>query len=69
MKVAIMQPTYLPWSGYFGLLTSVDIFIFLDSVQFERRSWQQRNQIKIANGSQWLTVPVISKGNRDQKIN
>lgn len=64
-----MQPTYLPWSGYFGLLNSVDLFIFLDSVQFERRSWQQRNQIKIVNGSQWLTVPVNSKGKRDQKIN
>jgi hypothetical protein len=69
MKVAIMQPTYLPWSGYFGLLNSVDLFIFLDSVQFERRSWQQRNQIKITNGSQWLTVPVNSKGKREQKIN
>lgn len=64
-----MQPTYLPWSGYFGLLNSVDLFVFLDSVQFDRRSWQQRNQIKTANGSQWLTVPVISKGKRDQKIN
>jgi hypothetical protein len=68
MRVAIMQPTYLPWSGYFGLMRSVDLFIFLDSVQFARRSWQQRNQIKTANGAQWLTVPVISKGKRDQRI-
>ncbi|HZL30504.1 MAG TPA: WbqC family protein [Pseudolabrys sp.] len=67
-RVAIMQPTYLPWSGYFGLMRSVDLFIFLDSVQFARRSWQQRNQIKTANGAQWLTVPVISKGKRDQRI-
>lgn len=68
MRVAIMQPTYLPWSGYFGLMRSVDLFIFLDSVQFARRSWQQRNQIKTANGAQWLTVPVVSKGRRDQHI-
>ena len=63
-----MQPTYLPWSGYFGMMRSVDLFIFLDSVQFAHRSWQQRNQIKTANGAQWLTVPVISKGRRNQSI-
>jgi hypothetical protein len=67
-RVAIMQPTYLPWIGYFGLMNSVELFIFLDSVQFTKRSWQQRNQIKNANGSQWLSVPVITKGRRDQKI-
>lgn len=67
--VAIMQPTYLPWLGYFGLMKSVDLFIILDSVQFARRSWQQRNQIKTANGPIWLTVPVLSKGKRDQLIN
>jgi hypothetical protein len=63
-----MQPTYLPWSGYFGLMQSVDVFVLLDSVQFTRRSWQQRNQIKSANGSQWLSLPVLSKGKRDQLI-
>lgn len=63
-----MQPTYLPWSGYFGLMLSVDLFIILDSVQFTRRSWQQRNKIKTANGPLWLTVPVLSKGLRDQLI-
>lgn len=67
-RVAIMQPTYLPWSGYFGLMHAVDIFVLLDSVQFARRSWQQRNQIKTANGAQWLSVPVLSKGKRGQAI-
>lgn len=67
-RVAIMQPTYLPWSGYFSLMSAVDVFIFLDSVQFARRSWQQRNQIKTVTGPQWLTVPVASKGKRDQLI-
>ncbi|MDC1450344.1 WbqC family protein [Candidatus Thioglobus sp.] len=69
MRVAIMQPTYLPWSGYFGLIESVDLFVFLDNVQFDKRGWQQRNQIKTANGPQWLTIPVLSKGVRNQKIN
>lgn len=67
-RVAIMQPTYLPWSGYFGLMQSVDLFIFLDTVQFAHRSWQQRNQIKTANGPMWLTVPVRTKGRREQRI-
>lgn len=68
MKVAIMQPTYLPWVGYFALMKSVDIFIILDSVQFSKRSWQQRNQIKTESGPKWLTVPVISKGKMEQLI-
>ena len=45
MKIAIMQPTYFPWIGYFSLIKFVDKFIFLDNVQFDSRSWQQRNQI------------------------
>ena len=45
MKIAIMQPTFLPWLGYFSLIKSVDKFVFLDDVQFDRRSWQQRNYI------------------------
>lgn len=57
-SIAIMQPTYLPWAGYFALMDRVDEFVFLDSVQFERRSWQQRNRIKGANGEVMLTVPV-----------
>ena len=67
-SVAIMQPTYLPWAGYFALMDSVDTFVILDSVQFSKRSWQQRNQIKTESGPKWLTVPVISKGKRDQVI-
>ncbi len=63
-----MQPTFLPWIGYLAMFEYVDIFVFLDSVQFAKRSWQQRNQIKTASGPQWLTMPVKSKGLRDQPI-
>ena len=69
MKLAIMQPTYIPWIGYFGLMHYVDIFVLLDSVQFERRSWQQRNKIKTFSGEKLLTIPVFKKGKRDQLIN
>lgn len=63
-----MQPTYLPWLGYFDLIDQSDTFVFLDTVQFARRSWQQRNRIKSSSGALWLTVPVRSKGMRDQPI-
>src|SRR3546814_16966306 len=66
--IAIMQPTYLPWIGYFGMIDRADIFVFLDSVQFARRSWQPRNRTKTANGPLMLTVPVHKKGARDQTI-
>ena len=66
--VAIMQPTYLPWLGYFDLMDQCDVFVILDTVQFDKRSWQQRNRIKTAHGEFWLTVPVLSKGRRTQII-
>ena len=68
MKVAIMQPTYLPWIGYFAMMDRVDQFVLLDNVQFEKRSWQQRNRIKTVNSIVWLTVPVVTKGKREQLI-
>src|SRR5216684_6490113 len=68
VKVAISQPTYLPWLGYFDLMDQVDVFVLLDDVQFEKQSWQQRNRIKTPVGLQWLTVPVIFKGRFGQLI-
>lgn len=55
---AIMQPTYLPWSGYFHLASKVDTFVFLDDVQFERSSWQSRNNILCNGQAHLLAVPV-----------
>lgn len=66
--IAIMQPTFLPWIGYFSLIDRVDEFVFLDNVQFDKRSWQQRNRIKTPQGPIWLTVPVVTKGRSDQLI-
>jgi WbqC-like protein family len=68
MKIAISQPTYLPWLGYFDLIDQVDRFVILDTVQFEKQSWQQRNRIKTPIGLQWLTVPVIFRGRLGQAI-
>ncbi|MFK7889182.1 MAG: WbqC family protein [Granulosicoccus sp.] len=60
--VAIAQPTYLPWLGYFDLMDQSDVFVFLDDVQFSRQSWQQRNRIRTDKGLEWLTLPVPKKG-------
>ena len=67
--VGIMQPTYLPWTGYFELIARSDVFVFLDDVQFVKKSWHQRNRIKGPNGPFWLTVPVLHKGAKFQNIN
>ena len=68
MKIAISQPTYLPWQGYFALIDYVDEFIFLENVQFNKRSWQQRNRIINQDEEIFLTMPVKSKGKFYQKI-
>jgi WbqC-like protein len=68
VKIAIAQPTYLPWLGYFDLLDQVDTFVLLDTVQFEKQSWQQRNRIKTPTGLLWLTVPVVFRGRLGQRI-
>ena len=68
MRVAISQPTYLPWLGYFDLIDQVDAFVFLDTVQFEKRSWQQRNRIRVPGGLSLLTIPVVVKGRFEQRI-
>ena len=69
MKIAISQPTYLPWLGYLDLIDQVDTFVLLDNVQFEKQSWQHRNRIKTPDGLQWLTVPVLFRGRFGQLIN
>ena len=58
MKVAIHQPQYLPWLGYLAKWAAADLFVFLDTVQYEKNGWQNRNRIRTADGAHWLTVPV-----------
>ena len=62
MLLGISQPTFMPWIGYFAFLDKIDNLVFLDSVQFEKRSWQQRNNIRLNNQKYLLTLPVKSKG-------
>lgn len=62
MRCAIVQPSYIPWRGYFDLIRRVDVFVFYDDVQYDRRGWRNRNRIKTAQGPRWLTVPVHARG-------
>ena len=59
MKVAIHQPQYLPWLGYFDKMDQSDVFVLLDDVQYKKNEWQNRNKIRNAEAWQWLTVPVL----------
>lgn len=67
-KIAILQSNYIPWKGYFDLIAAVDEFILFDDMQFTRRDWRNRNQIKTPQGLAWLTVPVKVKGKYLQTI-
>ena len=61
MRVAIHQPQYLPWLGYLAKWAAADLLVFLDTVQYEKNGWQNRNRIKTADGARWLTVPVRAR--------
>ena len=68
MILAVHQPQYIPWSGYFDKIMTSNGFVFLDQVQYKAREYQNRNKICTKDGWMWLTVPVISKGLGRQKI-
>jgi hypothetical protein len=61
MLVGIHQPHYLPWLRYFEKIARSDLFIVLDTVQFSKNGWQNRNKIKTAAGVTLLTVPVHAR--------
>ena len=66
MLLSAHQPAYLPWLGYFEKIARADVFIYMDTVQFERNSYTNRNKIKGPNGSQMLTIPVCMKGHMEK---
>ena len=64
MRCALSQSNYIPWRGYFQLISEVDIFVFYDDVQYTKRDWRSRNQIMTPKGPIWLTIPVGKNRNR-----
>ncbi len=58
MKGTILQPTYLPWLGFFDMIDASDVFVVYDHAQFVKKSWHCRNRIKTNNGELMLSVPI-----------
>jgi hypothetical protein len=67
-KIAIIQPNYIPWKGYFDIINMVDHFVLLDDVQYTARDWRNRNRIKTERGPLWLTIPVQVESSRTSLI-
>lgn len=70
-RVAICQPHYIPWIGYFEMLDRVDVFVFLDDVDFIKREWKNRNRIRkepAASEPKWLSVPIVHADQRGTPI-
>lgn len=68
IRCAVSQPAFLPWIGWFDIFNQADRMILLDTVQFEKQSWQQRNRIRTGSGLLTVTVPVVTKGRSKQRI-
>ena len=68
MLVAIHQPTFLPWLGYFDRMLEADLFVLLDHVQFERRNYQNRALIRLEDEARWLTVPVVQLSQKERIV-
>ena len=61
MIVAIHQPNYLPWLGYFYKIIHCDLFVFLDNVLHSKSGYTHRNRIKTKEGPRWVSVPLSTK--------
>ena len=67
-RIAILQSNYIPWKGYFDIIDRCDAFVLLDTVQYTKGDWRNRNRIWTPSGVAWLTVPVVLKGKFGQNI-
>jgi hypothetical protein len=68
VKCVILQPSYIPWRGYFDLIHRAGVFVFYDDVQYDTRGWRNRNRVKTPRGPQWLTIPVNARGAQTEHI-
>lgn len=69
LSCCILQPSFIPWLGWFDIVDQVDVCVFLDDVEFSKQSWQQRNRIRTVKGLEFLSIPVRSASRSGQLIN
>ncbi|HJP18091.1 MAG TPA: WbqC family protein [Nitrospinota bacterium] len=68
MKIGGLQPSYLPWLGYFEQIHKTDLFILCDELQYEKYSWRNRNRIRTKHSLVRLIVPVVSSHTPEKQI-
>lgn len=68
MIVAIHQPNYFPWLGYFHKVLHSDVFVLLDHVQYSKSSYTSRVQILCKGTPHWMSIPVVTSGRLGQSI-
>ena len=68
MQLALHQPNFIPYIGFFHKMAQADQFVLYDDVQFAKEGFINRNRIKTPTGPQWITVPVLTKGRLEQII-
>ena len=67
MNCVILQPSYIPWRGYFHQIWKADLFIFYDDAKYDKNGWRNRNRIKTPQGLKWLTIPIHKQGIESNK--
>jgi hypothetical protein len=67
-SLAVLQPSYLPWPGYFNQISRVNTFVFLDDVQYDKNGWRNRNRILFNDNLLWLTIPIYQKNKFGQLL-
>lgn len=69
MKIAIHQPEFMPWMGFFNKMALADLYVIFDHVQFKKRYFENRNRLVSPSGDIFfVTIPIISKGRYTQAI-
>ncbi len=58
MNIAVMQPYFFPYIGYFQLINAVDKFVFYDDVNYIKQGWINRNRILVNKSDFMVTVPI-----------
>jgi hypothetical protein len=68
VDICIVQPIFAPWRGFFHMVSSCDVYVSLESVQYTSRDWRNRNQIISQRGPMWVTIPVARESHQRRSL-